>query len=167
MRCLEAPTERGHIVDMEVSVDNHTRILTEIEAILEGLLRGTKASRVTLREDLPGAYAFPVTHEALAPGVGSLREERTVDLRSQPVVRELAKGRQVVQPDCRAAFDEPAFHAMLATYGGLAAQIVTPVLAGERLAAIVSLHQLGAPRAWTDDEAAACTEAAARVAALL
>jgi GAF domain-containing protein len=140
-------------------------ILTEIDAILEGLLRDTKASRVTLRQDLPGDYAFPVTHEALAPGVGSLREEHTVDLRSQPVVRELATGRQVVQPDCRAAFDEPAFHAMLATYGGLAAQIVTPVFSGDRLAAIVSVHQLGEPRVWSDGDVAACTNAASRVAA--
>ena len=152
---------------MEVSVDNHARILTEIDAILEGLLRDTKASRVTLRQDLPGDYAFPVTHEALAPGVGSLRDEHTVDLRSQPVVRELATGRQVVQPDCRAAFDEPAFHAMLATYGGLAAQIVTPVFSGDRLAAIVSLHQLGEPRVWSHEDVAACTDAATRVAAEL
>ena len=84
--------------------------------------------------------------------MGSLRRERTVDLRRQPVVRELALGRQVVQDDCRAAYDDPAFHAMLDTYGGLAAQIVTPVLSGDRLVAIVSVHQLGAPRSWTDEE---------------
>ncbi len=138
-----------------------------MDAILEELLRDVGASRVTLRQDVPGNYAFPVTHEALAAGAGSLREERTVDLRAQPVLRELARGRQVVQPDCRAAFDEPAFHAMLETYGGLAAQIVTPIFAGERLAAIVSLHQLAAPRAWTEHEIAACTRAAARVAELL
>ena len=134
---------------------------------LEGLLRDVGASRVTLRQNVPGDYAFPVTHEALAAGAASLRDERTVDLRTQPVVRELAQGRQVVQPDCRAAFDEPAFHAMLETYGGLAAQIVTPVFAGDRLAAIVSLHQLGAPRDWTEAEVNACTRAAARVAKLL
>jgi GAF domain-containing protein len=152
---------------MQVSVDNHMEILTEIDVILEGLLRDVGASRVTLRQDLPGNYAFPVTHEALAPGVPSLRDEHTVDLRAQPVVRELARGRQVVQPDCRAAFIEPAFHAMLETYGGLAAQIVTPVFAGDRLTAIVSLHQLDAPRAWTVDEVAACTDAAARIEELL
>jgi GAF domain-containing protein len=152
---------------MEVSVDNHAEILTEIDAILEGLLRDSGASRVTLRQDVPGDYVFPVTHEALAAGVRSLRDEHTVDLRTQPVVRELAQGRQVVQPDSRAAFDDPAFHAMLATYGGLAAQIVTPVFVAGRLAAIVSLHELGTPRAWTDDEIAACTSAAARCAELL
>jgi GAF domain-containing protein len=164
---LEAPAERRYLVDVQVSVDNHAEILTEIDAILEGLLRGVGASRVTLRQDLPGDYAFPVTHEALAAGARSLRDERTVDLRTQPVVAELAHGRQVVQPDSRAAFDEPAFHAMLETYGGLAAQIVTPVLAGGRLAGIVSLHQLERPRDWTQDEIAACTRAAARVAELL
>jgi GAF domain-containing protein len=141
--------------------------LTEIDATLERLLRALDASRVTLRQDRPGEVAFPVTHEATAPGVGSLRDERTVDLRTQPVVREILAGRQVVQPDCRAAFDEPAFHAMLETYGGLAAQIVTPVHVDGRLTGILSLHQLGAPREWTADEVAACTAAAAELAGLL
>jgi len=141
--------------------------LTEIDSILGDLLRALGASRVTLRQDLPGEYAFPVTHEALAPGVPSLVDERTVELRKQPVVRELMRGQQVVQPDCRAAFDEPAFQQMLDTYGGLAAQVVTPIILGDRLAAIVSLHQLGTPRAWTDAEVAACTGTADRVAQLL
>ena len=135
--------------------------------VLEGLLTATGASRVTLRQDVPGDYAFPVTHEALGDGVASLRGERTVDLRTQPVVLELRKGRQVVQDDCRTAYDDPAFQAMLDAYGGLAAQIVTPVLDGDRLKAVVSLHQLGRPRTWTAEEIAAATEAAGRVAGLL
>jgi GAF domain-containing protein len=141
--------------------------VTEIEPILEELLAGTGASRVTLRQDVPGDYAFPVTHEALAPGVPSLREERSVDLRTQPVVLELRQGRQVVQDDCRRAFDDPAYQRMLETYGGLAAQIVTPVFRAGRLAAIVSLHQLGSPRRWTAEEIAAATHAAANVGSLL
>ena len=138
-----------------------------IDAILEELLRTLAASRVTLRQDVPGDYAFPVTHESLASGVSSLANERTVDLRSQPVVRELLQGRQVVQPDCATASSDPAFQRMRETYGGLAAQIVTPVLVGDRLAAILSLHQLGLARAWTDEEVGACTDAATRVGALL
>ncbi len=141
--------------------------MTEIDSILGDLLRALGASRVTLRQDLPGEYAFPVTHEALAPGVPSLVDERTVELRKQPVVKELMRGQQVVQPDCHAAFDEPAFQQMLETYGGLAAQVVTPIILGDRLAAIVSLHQLGTPRAWTDAEVAACTSTADSVAQLL
>ncbi len=141
--------------------------MAEIDDVLQALLSSTGASRVTLRQDLPGDYAFPVTHEALGAGVGSLKEERTIDLRNQPVAREVASGRQVVQDDCAQAFDDPAFHRMRETYGGLAAQIVTPVLTDGRLAAIVSLHQLGSPRRWTEGEGESCRAAAARVGELL
>ncbi len=141
--------------------------MSEIDDVLQDLLDRTGASRVTLRQDVPGGYAFPVTHEALAAGVGSLRDERTVDLRNQPVAIEVGAGRQVVQHDCAIAYDDPAFHRMRETYGGLAAQIVTPVTTSGVVRAIVSLHQLGLPRRWTDDEIAACSAAAARVAELL
>ena len=138
----------------------------EIDDVLRGLLEETGASRVTLRQDVPGEYAFPVTHEALAPGVGSLRGERTVDLRNQPVAIEVGSGRQVVQDDCATAYDDPAFHRMRETYGGLAAQIVTPVMPAGSVTGIVSLHQLGAPRHWTEAEIEACRATADRVGEL-
>jgi GAF domain-containing protein len=139
----------------------------EIDAILSDLLAATGASRVTLRRALPGEYAFPVTDEALAPGVGSLGEERTVDLRTQPVALEVAAGRQVVQDDCATAYDDPAFHRMREIYGGLAAQIVTPVQRDGEVIGIVSLHQLATPRRWTKSEIAACRETATRLEPLL
>jgi GAF domain-containing protein len=137
------------------------------EDVVRDLLETTGASRVTLRRDLPGESPFPVVAEALAPGVASLREERSVHLPTQPVVLELLRGRQVVQDDAAAAYDDPAFRRMLQAYGGLAAQIVTPVLREGMLEAIVSVHQLGAPRRWSDDEIAAATRAAERVGELL
>jgi GAF domain-containing protein len=142
-------------------------VAPDVDEVLDGLLAATGASRVTLRQDLPGDYAFPVTHEALADGVTSLRDERTVDLPTQPVVLELQTGKQVVQDDCRTAYDDPAFRRMLDAYGGLAAQIVTPVFHGDRLKAVVSLHQLGRARTWSDDDVAAATRAAEQVAELL
>jgi GAF domain-containing protein len=141
--------------------------VSALDDLLEELLAATGASRVTLRRDVPGPDAFPVVAEALAPGVGSLREERSVHLPSQPVVREIARGRQVVQDDSAAAFEDPAYHRMLEAYGGLAAQIVTPVLLDGRVEAILSVHQLGAPRGWTEAEVAAATHAAKRLGALL
>lgn len=141
--------------------------MAEIDGVLRDLLERTGASRVTLRQDVPGEYAFPVTHEALAPDVGSLKEERSVDLRTQPVALEVAAGRQVVQDDCASASEDPAFHRMRETYGGLAAQIVTPVMADSVVKGIVSLHQLGAPRRWTDEEIDACRVAAVRVGELI
>ena len=118
-------------------------------------------------DDLCRESAFPVVAEALAPGVGSLRAERSVHLPSQPVVLEMLRGRQVVQDDAAAAYDDPAFQRMLDVYGGLAAQIVTPVMRDGTLEAIVSVHQLDAPRRWTDDEIAAATRTAERVSELL
>ncbi len=141
--------------------------MAHIELALQELLASTGASRVTLRQDVPGDYVFPVTHEARAPGVPSLQAERTVDLKAQPVVLELQQGHQVVQDDCRAAFDDPAFQRMLQAYGGLAAQIVTPIFEAGKLVAIVSLHQLGTPRHWTEEDAAAAAQTADRVAGLL
>jgi GAF domain-containing protein len=135
--------------------------------VVAELLVATAASRVTLRRDLPGPDAFPVVEEALAPGVASLRGERTVHLPTQPVVLEVQAGRQVVQDDCVTAYDDPAFQQMLETYGGLAAQIVTPVIVDGRLEGIVSVHQLHEPRHWTDDEVAAAADAARRIGALL
>lgn len=141
--------------------------MAEIEPILEELLGATGGSRVTLRQDVFGDYAFPVTHEARAPGVSSLMEERTVDLRKQPVVQELLRGRQVVHDDCRTGYDDPAFQTMLETYGGLAAQVVTPIFVDGRLRAILSLHQLRTPRRWTQEEIDLASDAAERVRGLL
>lgn len=134
-----------------------------IRAILQGLLEDSGASRVTLRR----GEGFPVVEEVLAPGVGSIAGEQTIDMRTQPVAIEVAAGRQVVQDDSAAAYDDPAYHRMRELYGGLAAQIVTPVFVGGDVAGIISLHQLGEPRHWTEEEIEACRVAAARVAELL
>jgi GAF domain-containing protein len=141
--------------------------VSAIRTVLHALLAETGASRVTLRRDLDDGYAFPVTDEALAPGVASLRRERTVDLRTQPVALEVRKAGQVVQDDSRTAYDDPAFQRMLEAYGGVAAQIVTAVESGGEVVAILSVHQLATPRRWTQDEADACRRAAAELARLL
>lgn len=137
-----------------------------LQAVLDDLLAALGASRCTLRQEAEEDF-FPVTHEALAPGAPSIRDERTVDLRTAPVVRQLVETRrQVVQDDCARAFDDPDFQRMLAAYGGLAAQIVTPVFVGDRLGAILSVHQLGAPRHWSTEELDLAGRAAERVRAL-
>ena len=63
--------------------------MTALHAVLEELLSATRASRVTLRRDLPGETAFPVVEEALAAGVATLRGEHSVHLPTQPVVQEV------------------------------------------------------------------------------
>ena len=140
--------------------------MTEIDAILSELLSATGAGRVTLRQDTPGDV-FPVTNEVVGDGARPIKGVATPDMARQPVVLQVQQGRQVVQEDCEAASAEPHFRAMLALYGGLRAQIVTPIVRDSRVAAIVSLHQLGRTRRWTEDEIAAASRAAEKVGELL
>jgi GAF domain-containing protein len=140
--------------------------MTAIDGILGDLLAATGASRVTLRQDVPGDV-FPVTNEVLADGAPSIKGLATPDMARQPVVLEVQQGRQVVQDDCPAASAEPHFREMLELYGGLRAQIVTPVARDGRVAAIVSLHQLGRTRRWRETEVEAARETARKVGELL
>ena len=134
-----------------------------MDSILEDLLLAVGACRVTLRQDMPGEYAFPVTHEALAPGVPSLVDERTVDLRTQPVVRELMRGHQVVQLLVvhHPLQTQPLGVQDFATQRQDGLRGVVAALLGAAAGAV------GTPRSWTDDEVAACTSTADRVAQLL
>jgi GAF domain-containing protein len=108
-----------------------------------------------------------VTNEALADGTQSIKGVATPDMARQPVVLQVQHGRQVVQDDCLAASEEPHFREMLELYGGLRAQIVTPVVEDGRVAAIVSLHQLGHTRHWNENEIEAASETARQVGELL
>lgn len=141
-----------------------------IAAILEELVASTGASRATLRHRTEGAgdAGFPVVVEALAAEAGSIRTLSTPNMGGQPVVLRVLTGEQVVQDDCRTAFpgDEP-FHRMLELYGGMRAQIVTPIVEDGATVAILSLHELKRPRAWTAAEIDQCREATRRIQALL
>jgi GAF domain-containing protein len=134
-----------------------------LQAIIDELLASLEASRVTLRQETPGDV-FPVTHEACAPGAASLRGVETPNMTGQPVVLRMLGGEQVVQEDCtREHTDDQAFQDMLELYGGMRAQIVTPIVRDGRTVAVISVHQLGQTRSWQPDEIAACSDAAARV----
>ena len=120
--------------------------------------------RVTVRVDVSEAR-FPVRFESCADGVSSLRAD-TIDLDKQPVPRMLAEsGGQVVQDDAAAAFPgDAAFHEMRERFGGLRAQIVTGCYRDATLIALLSAHDLRAPRSWSDAERALCRSTASRIA---
>ncbi|MBV9796970.1 MAG: GAF domain-containing protein [Solirubrobacterales bacterium] len=138
-----------------------------LDAIVAKLREAVAVERCTLRLQARDEF-YPVAHESRAPSVRSLIGDHSVPLQGQPVVEAILAGaEQVVQPDTRAASCDPAFQEMLIKYGGLGAQIVTPVRDGERLLGIISLHHLGAPREWTERELALARTAAALVAPLV
>ena len=128
-------------------------------AIADRLLATTGASRTTIRLDRPDAV-FPIVAESVAPGVPSLLGGRGVgDLRAAKTFQWLDRERRVlVQDELERA--DPAPPAELIRAYGAKAQMLAPVLEGERLAGIVSVHQSGGPRAWTDADVQAIEQAA-------
>ena len=137
------------------------------QQIIESLLADLDASRVTLRQETEGDV-FPVTHEALAEGAPSIVGVETPNMAGQPVVLRVLAGQQVIQDNCLNEFtDDAPFQQMLELYGGMRAQIVTPVVIGGETKAIISLHLLGETRRWSEADAARCRAAADAVLALL
>lgn len=138
-----------------------------LETIVSSLRAVVGVDRCTLRLDVPGEY-FPVVHESRNARARTLIGDREVSLQGQPVVEAILSGaEQVVQPDTATASEDPAFQAMLQRYGGLGAQIVTPVREHGSLIGIISLHHLGGPREWSKDEKNAAFDAAELVRRLV
>ena len=130
-----------------------------LQEVLQSLLSDLDGSRVTLRQETDGDV-FPVTHEALATGAGSIIGLETPNMATQPVVVRVLDGQQVIQSDCRSEFvDDAPFHEMLGLYGDMRAQIVTPMVIDGATRAIVSLHVLSETRAWSRADAARCQTA--------
>jgi GAF domain-containing protein len=120
------------------------------QTVVERLLVETGASRTTLRLDAPDAV-FPVVAEALAPDVGSIADDTSIDLRASPTFAFLEREqRLLVQSDLFEAAVAPPPE-LIAQYG-VRAQIVAPIVRGGRLTGIVSVHYAAGPREWTPDD---------------
>lgn len=138
-----------------------------LQGILDALRRTLDVGRCTLRLDVRNDY-YPVVHESRASGVRSLIGDTEVDLRGQPVAEIMsAEGRQEVQHDSRAAFADPAFQRMLDSYGNVGAQVVTPIRRNGRLVGILSVHHIGSPREWSEEEVELAAHAAELMERLL
>lgn len=124
-----------------------------VQTILDDLRKALEVQRCTYRRPVLSAYAFPVVFESRAEGINSLLGDFTIIQTGQPVISLLlSKRAQVVQDDCSKASSEPVFHTMLAHYGGMRAQIVTPFIVGDELKGVLSIHELRHIRSWTEED---------------
>ncbi|PMR78784.1 GAF domain-containing protein [Billgrantia endophytica] len=122
-------------------------------SILNRLLKETKASRTTLRIDLPQA-AFHVDDpagEALEPGIKPLSGETALDQRKLDTVGWLERHREIlIQASCLNVSPAPP-QALMDIYG-VKAQMLGPVIRDEELVGWVSVHENNATREWTPEE---------------
>jgi GAF domain-containing protein len=131
------------------------------QQVVEELLQDVGASRTTLRLRSPDAF-FPVVAEALAPGIGSIADDTTIDLAASPTFKSLeSEQRLLVQADLLAA--DPAPPPQLIEFYGARAQMLAPVVREAELVGIVSVHYAPGPREWTDGEIGSLERATARV----
>jgi GAF domain-containing protein len=151
----------------------HAIGLVNVQQVLDDLLLRSGASRCTLRQNVAGAD-FPVTYEALAPGVRSIKDIVSVRQVGSPTFnRVLQTKERVIQDDCRASVESdpdnnvPEFREMLDVYGDLASFIVEPLFVGDLLFGVISLHQLGNPRKWADSDIQLVSDAGNDVCRLL
>lgn len=141
-----------------------TEIDDQVEAILEELGEDLEVQRATIRLKRDDAV-FPIAYEWLGAGAQSIRDTPRLDMSRQPVVLKMQAGAsQVVEDDTSVASDDPGYIEMLAMFGGMKAQIVTAVRdrSGE-IVLLLSVHDLVAPRTWSDIEKRWCRQAADRI----
>ena len=137
------------------------------QTILDRLRIALDVQRCTFRQPVQAAFAFPVTFESRAEGMRSLLGDFTIVQTGQPViVKLLAERKQVVQEDCRIASDDPLFHKMLAHYGSMRAQVVTPFIVSDQLKGVLSIHEVRDARKWTVAEKALAAQGAALIGAM-
>lgn len=133
-----------------------------LQAVCERLLAATAASRTTVRlVDEDGSISLAA--EALAPGVASMADGPQPAITAAPSYIALEKHRQVIlQRDART--DPPAPPPSLVEHYRVWAQMLAPVIAGDRMVATISVHQQEATRQWGPPDRAALEVAQVQVA---
>lgn len=149
----------------QIALDREGRF----HAILAELMRATGAARTTVRLDLP-ALGWSVNlpcAEVLAPGMRSMRADRTIDHRRARSVRWIERTRAtLVQGDVHADPEMAPPPALIAVFG-TRAQMVAPVIGpDDYLAGWVSAHFAEGPRSFSEADRAAIEAARDAVAAL-
>ena len=140
-----------------------TAFVANAEAILQGLLKETNASRTTLRIDLPqfGLNVNAPAAEALAlDGM----HQPSLDQRKAVAIPWLEKNRRVfVENDCLNTTPDVAPEKEVTGVYGIRSEMVAPVIRKDDLTGWVSVHNVRGPHQWTTSEIAAIEAACAKV----
>lgn len=131
-------------------------LVGKFKGILEELLAKTKASRTTLRLDVPerGFHVNGVVAEALASGVKSIATETSLQQRKSQTASYLEQHRKIlVQSDCANAIPSPPKELM--QIYGTKAQMLAPIVRGADMVGWLSVHYNPSTREWSRDDVVA------------
>lgn len=138
----------------------------QLQGLMEKLRERTGASRTTVR-GRAGDDPVALLAESRAPGVESMADgQQPAAITAAPTYVELSATRTIlVQDDCREQGPRPP-RSLIERYR-VYAQMLAPVLSGERMIGTISVHQQDQPRHWTEADIAALEEATVAVTAVL
>jgi maleate isomerase len=146
----------------EVNTMNET--ISELQLIIEELLRATQASRTTLRMDIPeqNCHVDGAVVEATISGIRSIKVDTSIDQRKTPTYKFVeANLCNLVQDDCINAEVSPPPE-LMQVYG-TKAQMVGPIIRDNKLIGWVSVHYVPSTRHWNEVDIAALDDAKRRV----
>jgi GAF domain-containing protein len=142
---------------------SNSEIVAALDQISADLLKETRASRVTVRVDMPSRDFRPefVLAEALSPGEKSLRGIRRINQhQSQPVHWMRRNKRPLIQNDVTT--DGPPVPEVLSSNYGTKAQMLGPLLNKEELIGWISVHFNDGPRDWSAGDVGALERAVSK-----
>lgn len=137
-------------------------LVGKFKGILEELLARTKASRTTLRLDVPerGFHVNGVVAEALGSGVKSIATETSLQQRKSQTASYLEQHRKILlQNDCANAIPSPPKELM--QIYGTKAQMLAPVVRGADMVGWLSVHYNPSTREWSREDLVALETALA------
>jgi maleate isomerase len=138
--------------------------LSDLQLILEELLKLTNASRTTLRIDIPeyNSSINAALVEALAPGILSIKSLTSLDQRKLPTVIFMEEKRcNLIQEDCSNHEVSPPKD-LLKVYG-VKAQMLGPLIWDHNLVGFISVHYIPSTRHWSHSDIAALDDVKERV----
>ena len=119
-----------------------------LETIAQDLLDATESSRTTIRFDVPDDPYLPVFAEAVVPGVREIRDVRLEEVRQAPTFKHVDETHDVlVQSDMPTESLQGCSY--LTDDFLVTAQMLAPILDGERLIGLISVHFVEGQRQWT------------------
>jgi len=139
--------------------------MASFQSIVENLLLETGASRAMLQLAAPGG-GLPSVAEAVTHGARQIRNDGSDgELFEAPAFQQLERENKIVVQDDLERADPPVARALIDRYGARA-QVLAPLVHGDRLTGIISVHHALGPRRWEahDIEAVRKAQAAALAA---